>query len=140
MSHPAEPDNNPAVAHERTDADARVITRFGIALTFFLIVSQLVLWWVFSSFSKREQQLSPPISAMIKAQAPSQPPEPRLQANPQSDMRKMLEEENEALTHYGWVDPDRGIVRIPIERALEIVAQKGLPQFKAEEGKSKVAR
>jgi hypothetical protein len=43
----------------------------------------------------------------------------------------MLQEENEILNHYGWVDPDRGIVRLPVERALDIVAQKGLPQFKA---------
>jgi hypothetical protein len=131
MKHPIEPDNNPTVAHEPTDADSRSITQFGIALTFLLIVSQLVLWWVFSSFSKRERNLSPPVPAIIRTQAPKEPPEPRLQANPQSDMRKMLQEEDEVLNHYGWVDPDRGIVRLPVERALDIVAQRGLPQFKA---------
>jgi hypothetical protein len=131
MKHPIEPDNNPTVAHEHTDADSRSITQFGIALTFLLVVSQLVLWWVFSSFSKREQKLSPPVPAIIRTQAPKEPPQPRLQANPQSDMRQMLQEEDEVLNHYGWVDPDRGIVRLPVERALDIVAQKGLPQFKA---------
>ena len=131
MNHPIEPDNNPTVAHEPTDADSRSITQFGIALTFFLIVSQLVLWWVFASFSKREQRLSPPVPAIIRTQAPHEPPEPRLQANPQLDLRKMHQEEDAVLNHYGWVDPDRGIVRLPIERALDIVAQRGLPQFKA---------
>jgi hypothetical protein len=43
----------------------------------------------------------------------------------------MHQEEDEVLNHYGWVDPDRGVVRIPVERALDIVAQRGLPQFKA---------
>ena len=131
MKQPIEPDNNPTVAHEPTDADSRSITQFGIALTFLLIVSQLVLWWVFSSFSKKERNLSPPVPAIIRTQAPKEPPEPRLQANPQADMRKMLQEEDEVLNHYGWVDPDRGIVRLPVERALDIVAQRGLPQFKA---------
>ncbi len=131
MKPPIEPDNNPTVAHEPTDADSRSITQLGIAVTFFLIVSQLALWWVFSSFSKREQKLSPPVPAIIRTQAPKEPPEPRLQANPQSDLRKMRQEEDEVLNHYGWVDPDRGIVRLPIGRALDIVAQKGLPQFKA---------
>jgi hypothetical protein len=131
MKHPIEPDNNPSVAHEHSDADARSITHFGIAITFLLVVSQLVLWWMFSSFSKREQKLSPPVPALIRTQAPKEPPEPRLQANPQSDMRQMVQEENEVLNHYGWVDPDRGVVRLPIARALDIVAQKGLPQFKA---------
>ena len=91
MKPPIEPENNPTVAHEPTDADSRSITQFGIALTFFLIVSQLALWWVFSSFSKREQKLSPPIPAIIRTQAPKEPPEPRLQANPQSDLKKMLQ-------------------------------------------------
>ena len=131
MKHPTEPDNNPTVAHEHTDADAHSITQFGIAITFLIIVSQLVLWWVFSSFSQREQRLSPPVPALIRSQAPKVPPEPRLQANPQSDMRMMLQEEDEVLNHYGWVDPDRGIVRLPIARALDIVALTGLPQFKA---------
>jgi len=131
MKPPIEPENNPTVAHEPTDADSRSITQFGIGLTFFLIVSQLVLWWVFSSFSKREQRLSPPVPAIIRTQALHEPPEPRLQANPQLDLRKMRQEEDEVLNHYGWVDRDRGIVRLPIERALDIAAQKGLPQFKA---------
>lgn len=131
MKHPIEPDNNPTVAHEDTDANPRAITQFGIGLTFLLIVSQLILWWVFSSLSQREQKLSPPVPALIRTQAPKEPPEPRLQANPQLDMRKMLQEEDAVLNHYGWVDPDRGIVRLPIARALDIVALTGLPQFKA---------
>lgn len=140
MTHPIEPENNPAVAHEHTDADARAITQFGIALTFFLIVSQLLLWWLFSSFSEREQKLSPPVPAIVKMQAPREPPEPRLQPNPQLDMKKMLQEENQILTQYGWVDPDRGIVRIPVERAIDIAAQQGLPQFKATEAKTKTSK
>jgi len=140
LTHPIEPENNPAVAHEHTDADARAITQFGIALTFFLIVSQLLLWWLFSSFSEREQKLSPPVPAIVKMQAPREPPEPRLQPNPQLDMKKMLQEENQILTQYGWVDPDRGIVRIPVERAIDIAAQQGLPQFKATEAKTKTSK
>lgn len=140
MTHPIEPENNPAVAHEHTDADARAITQFGIALTFFLIVSQLLLWWLFSSFSEREQKLSPPVPAIVKMQAPREPPEPRLQPNPQLDMKKMLQEENQILTQYGSVDPDRGIVRIPVERAIDIAAQQGLPQFKATEAKTKTSK
>jgi hypothetical protein len=34
------------------------------------------------------------------------------------------------------VDPDRGIVRLPVDRALEIVAQKGLPRFQVMEPKT----
>jgi hypothetical protein len=39
----------------------------------------------------------------------------------------MQAEENAALTTYGWVDRDAGIVRMPIERAMEILVERGLP-------------
>ena len=133
VNYPTEPESNPTVAHEETDADARAITRFGIALVLVLVLSQLALWWLFNSFTRRESKLSPPVSALVRAQAPTEPPEPRLQANPQADMRTMREREETVLNHYGWVDPNRGVVRIPIDRALDLVAERGLPQFKATE-------
>ena len=133
MNYPTEPESNPTVAHEETDADARAITRFGIALVLVLVLSQLALWWLFNRFTRRESKLSPPVSALVRAQAPTEPPEPRLQANPQADMRTMREREETVLNHYGWVDPNRGVVRIPIDRALDMVAERGLPQFKSTE-------
>ena len=141
MSHPTDPENNPSVAHEHTDADSHAITRFGIALAFILVVSQLVMWWVFDRLSARETKLSPHVSAIIKAQAPTLPPEPRLQGNapldlhPRLDLQKMRREEDDALSHYAWIDPDHGVVRLPIARALELAAQNGLPKFKVTEQK-----
>lgn len=141
MSYPTDPESNPTVAHEHTDADSHAITRFGIGLAFIVVVSQLLLWWVFDHFAARETKLSPHVSAIIKAQAPTLPPEPRLQGNapldlhPRLDLQRMRREEEDVLNHYAWVDPDRGVVRLPIERALELVAQNGLPKFKATEQK-----
>jgi hypothetical protein len=141
VSYPTDPENNPTVAHEHTDADSRAITRFGIGLAFIVVVSQLLLWWVFDHFSARETKLSPHVSAIIKAQAPTLPPEPRLQGNapldvlPRVDLQQMRREEEDALNHYAWVDPDHGVVRLPIQRALELVAQNGLPKFKTTEQK-----
>jgi hypothetical protein len=131
VNYPIEPESNPTVAHERTDADTRAITQFGIALVLVVMLSQLALWWLFNSFTRLESKLNPPVTALVRAQAPTEPPEPRLQANPQADMRTMREKEETVLNHYGWVDPNRGVVRIPIDRALDLVAEHGLPQFKA---------
>jgi hypothetical protein len=141
VSHPTDPESNPTVAHEHTDADAHAITRFGIGLAFILVVSQLLLWWVFHHFSERETKLSPHVSAMIKAQAPTLPPEPRLQGNapldlhPRLDLQQMRREEDDVLNHYAWIDPDHGVVRLPIERALELISLNGLPKFKVTEQK-----
>jgi hypothetical protein len=141
VNHPTDPESNPTVAHEHTDADSHAITRFGISLAFILVVSQLLLWWVFDHFSDRETKLSPHVPAIIKAQAATLPPEPRLQGNapldlhPRIDLQKMRREEDDVLTHYAWIDPDHGVVRLPIDRALELVAQNGLPKFKLMEPK-----
>jgi len=52
-----------------------------------------------------------------------------LQANPAVDMQRFREQEQRKVSTYGWVDERRGIVRIPVERAMEMVAQRGLPQW-----------
>ncbi len=55
------------------------------------------------------------------------PDGPVLQANPRVQLDALREQEQETLTNYGWVDEEQGIVRIPIERAMELVAEHGAP-------------
>jgi hypothetical protein len=62
-------------------------------------------------------------------------PEPRLQIDGQNEVRQMRAAEETALSSYGWVDKDAGIVKIPVKRAMEILAQKGLPARKQEQKK-----
>ena len=50
-----------------------------------------------------------------------------------NELRQMRAAEEAVLNSYGWVDKDSGRVRIPIERAMEILAKKGLPARKQEE-------
>jgi hypothetical protein len=49
-------------------------------------------------------------AALLEAAAP--PPRP-----PQADL----------LEGYGWVDREAGVVRVPIERAMELLLERGLP-------------
>lgn len=141
MNTHTEPENNPTVAHEYTDADSHAITRFGIGLAFVIVVAQLLLWWLFNTFSERETKLSPHVPAIVRTEAPRLPPEPRLQGNspldpnPRLDLKQMRENEDAFLNHYGWIDPDHGIVHVPIDTALDFVAKSGLPKFKAIEPK-----
>ena len=58
------------------------------------------------------------------------PPNPRLQVNSRMELQQMRTRENVMLHQYAWIDKDKGIVRIPIERAIELIAQRGLPQPK----------
>ena len=55
------------------------------------------------------------------------PPEPRLQVSAPKDLKQYKAAQEEILNSYGWVDEKAGVVRIPIDRAMDILAQKGLP-------------
>jgi hypothetical protein len=52
---------------------------------------------------------------------------PLLQISPRLDLRDFRAQEDNQLNSYGWVDRRAGVVRVPIERAMELVLQKGLP-------------
>jgi hypothetical protein len=52
-------------------------------------------------------------------------PSPALQTNPQGDLKQFELAQRMALSGYGWVDRSTGIVRIPIEEAMRIVAARG---------------
>lgn len=54
-------------------------------------------------------------------------PEPRVQSDPASDLRRWREEEDAGLRSYSWADRARGVIRLPLDRALELVLQRGLP-------------
>ena len=42
-------------------------------------------------------------------------------------LKNLRATEDASLTTYGWVDRDTGVVRIPIERAMDLLAERGLP-------------
>jgi hypothetical protein len=59
----------------------------------------------------------------VESKAPV-PPEPRLQVNPQADLHEYLQQQQQALTSYGWISRPEGRVRIPIDRAMELFVER----------------
>lgn len=55
------------------------------------------------------------------------PNAPLLQPDPQIDMDKLREIEDKQVNSYGWIDRDRGVVHIPVDRAMDLLLQEGLP-------------
>lgn len=55
------------------------------------------------------------------------PPEPRLQVNPKQELIDLRARELDTLDHYSWVDKNAGIARIPIENAMKLTLERGLP-------------
>jgi hypothetical protein len=54
-------------------------------------------------------------------------PEPRLEMNERTELAPVRLKEEEELNSYGWVSQQAGVVHIPIERAMQLIAQRGLP-------------
>jgi hypothetical protein len=45
----------------------------------------------------------------------------------EGELEELRGREDLLLDHYSWIDPSRGRVRIPIERAIDLVVERGLP-------------
>jgi len=121
-------DANPRVSHERRDVNVFQISAFGIGLLLGCIIVVFAMWAMFDYLYSREAaKTADNAAAAMMKERQKLPPEPRLQATPKIELKDLRADEDAILNSYGWIDPNKGIVRIPIAQAIDIVAQKGLP-------------
>jgi hypothetical protein len=116
----------PPSAPEGDDVNVTAVWVFGAGMLLAAIVLYVLLGQLFAVFTGREA-LAGAVHRYPVAAEPREPPEPRLQRNPRQDLRDFRAREDAILGTYGWIDPAAGIVRIPIEEAMKITAQRGLP-------------
>lgn len=123
--------NDPAVHHEESDVNIAGILGFAAALLVVAVVVHLAIWGLFRYFEASAAHQEPqPTYPLATKQEQRLPPEPRLQTNPRQDLADLRAAEDQTLTTYGWVDRNAGIVRIPIEDAMKLTIQRGLPSRK----------
>ena len=113
--------------HETTDVDIRGILLFGAALLVTSVFIYFGVWVLFRYFEAREARRVAPEYPLAAGREARVPPEPRLQTNPREDLRELRAQEDQILRSYGWIDRTTGVVRIPIEEAMKITVQRGLP-------------
>jgi hypothetical protein len=127
-SHAGHPDlENPTVHHEESDVNIRGILIFAAGLIVLAAVIHVLIWGVFRYFDAREarrQTIEYPLAVQEESRLP---PEPRLQTNPRQDLQDLRAAEERLLTTYGWVDRNAGVVRIPVDEAMKLTLQRGLP-------------
>jgi hypothetical protein len=83
---------------------------------------------------RKEIQSSPVLQQQQLAKLTQEFPTPRLETDDgNQDLADLHGREDLLLEHYSWIDRSKGTVRIPIERAMELIAQKGLPVAPAEQ-------
>ncbi len=112
--------------YETSDANAGAVAKFGLALAVICGLALILMLVMLNSFRAEKKSNEPALSPMA-AQREALPPEPRLQIQPNEDWLKYKTHEDSLLHSYGWVSREAGVVRLPIDRALELVAQRGLP-------------
>jgi hypothetical protein len=127
----SEADANAAdpVARAR-DVNIRAVFRFGFWLAVGVVAVTLAMLALFRVLEKKDRASDTVLSPIVAANLARTPPEPRLEPFPLAPGQKLRAEEDAILTTYAWVDQKAGFARIPIDRAIEIVAERGLPPSK----------
>lgn len=111
--------------HEIRDVSVRLVTWFAIGLVLASAFIYLGLAALFALFKR--QHPSPDAPSRIALHPQIVAPEPRLQTSPAADLERFRATEETLLHGYGWIDRPAGIIHIPIERAMDLIAQRGLP-------------
>lgn len=96
----------------------------------YLVVVCVAVWLLMVGFLKfamnRLESGDAPVSALARP-AGQLPPEPRLLTNEPGNLRDFRVTEAQKLEHYGYVDQAAGTVHIPIDRAKDLLIERGLP-------------
>lgn len=111
--------------YEKRDVRPRTIAALVLGLAALTVGTALLMWGSFVFFQKRAERAAEPPSPL--REGPVLPPPPRLQVAPEVDLQAVRRREEERLQSYGWINREAGVVRIPIERAMELLLQRGVP-------------
>jgi len=115
--------DNVEVVHEESDVDVRTIIWFGAGLAAVALVVHVFLWWLQGFYATQTQRSQTLVYPMAVGQRDQLPPEPRLQDNPQQALRDMRAAQQRLLDGDGS--------RMPIEEAMRVIVQRGLPSREA---------
>jgi hypothetical protein len=110
--------------YETRDANVRGVFSFLVGLSLMLVFTALVCWVLFKYFSAGQANRVPASPFSETRQLPTGP---QLQVNPRQDLLRFRAEQEHALESYSWESREDGTVRVPIERAMEMLLKQGLP-------------
>jgi hypothetical protein len=111
--------------HERTDANVGPAAKIAVVMCLGVIVSFALMVGLFRIFASMAESESAPAAKM--ATADELPPLPRLEVVPGRNLEQLQAETSERLHGYGWADRTHRTAHIPIEKAIDVVVEQGLP-------------
>jgi hypothetical protein len=118
----------PGAKYEHTDIDPGLGYRFAIWLAVAMLLSVAIVYGSFWFFESQEVAVDQRVQQYPLAVGQSkEPPSPRLQTQPFKDIYLLRQGENQRLDSYGWVDKEAGVTHIPVDRAMEVMIERGIP-------------
>ena len=125
------------IGFEHQDLRSRSVLGFLAALGVACVIVYFVLLGVYSylekDYGRRQSPLNPlktPETTNTRTITPQEVqkfPEPRLETNERTELHDFRLAEEKKLNEYAWVDKANGQVQIPIDRAMQLIVQRGLP-------------
>jgi hypothetical protein len=116
--------------YERRDAYVPALLKFAFWMAVALAVVMVGMKWTFDYYS-RTQPLGAPASPLFAGR--ELPPSPRLQVQPRLDLKDYCAAQQQAVNSYAWVDRSSGVVRVPVDRAMDLLLARGLAARSASE-------
>ncbi len=111
--------------HETTDLQPGRIALFAVGLLIATGFAVIVTFFFIHYRATQQAQQQIPLPRLAKEREVM--PQPRLEVHAPEGLRELRAGEERTLSSYGWVDKEAGIVRIPVDRAMDILANRGLP-------------
>lgn len=126
---------------EHQDLRVSGILYFLLSLIVATVLVALFMVGIYRFLDKRDRADQPAVSPLVanvpdpelKTRADYEQyaekafPNPRLETDERNQLNQIRTREDDLLDSYGWVDEKAGTVRIPIERAMDLLVQRGLP-------------
>lgn len=114
-----------ALNHETTDVSLTGTTRLAILSLAIIAVVMVLMYGAWGLFVGLSEGAYPPAAPITDENiGQREPPLPRLQSVPNSDLQRYRQQQEQRLTSYGWVDRSAGVVHMPIDRAMDLIAER----------------
>ena len=121
---------NHDVRYEKEDINERSTFWFGFWILVLMVGVSFLLKPLYNLLVARGVETQAPAAYVADADPEAlRPSAPRLQALPEVELAAFRAQEDAILGSYAWVEKDRGVVRIPVEEAMRLVAERGMPTF-----------
>lgn len=121
---PRIPDEAIERQHEQRDLGLGVLFLSLVALLLLVAAAVIGMFGFQGLVESRAAASDPPPSPLVETDV--QPPQPRLESDPGEVLARLRLLERVQLERYAWIDRGQGIARVPVERAMEILAERGL--------------